>query len=1133
MNRKTTILIVDDNPNNLELMKAQLHSLQVDFKTAQNGPEAIRILGSTDISLAIVDIQLPGMEGFEITEYIRKNQNELQLPVILITAVYNDARYLLKGYQSGAVDYIVRPVTKNVLLSKVKIFLNISQKTRDISNTNLKLEQELELRTRRLQVSEESFKAIFNNTLAGFYRINRDGDILMLNPAAHSILGLEGYDPKVNIHLKMSFFRTEKSQQMFNLEMAMKGETKGLETQWKKLGGELIHVKEYARIITDELGETTHIEGVFNDITLQMQSQNLLDLQKNLGYELLNISSPADAARVIVANIAKIEGIDVAGFYTYDMLERKLLLLNSFGLSDNFIKLASEYDHTTEQFQLMVSGNVVHHVIEEMPLGRRENIQHEGIKDLFSIPFRWEKQLLGVINFASRKTEKIPELSIQTILACTSIINESLQRILFYNMQHESHQNFLNLYDSIDDYIFVLNLQGNILEVNRSVVQTLGYSKADLLGQSVLTVHPPEMRSFAADVVANMINGNERVCTIPLLNNRGEHIPVETRITEGFWNGEKALIGISRDMTARMEQEKLLKFRLDFETLMTKTGAKFVNLSYLKTDQAISETLQETGQFLDVDRSYVFLLHSNQLLMDNTHEWCNQGIEPQIENLKNLPLEIFPWWIDQMKHDTVINFYDIDLMPTEAENEKNILKAQDIKSIIIVPLTFDSKLMGFVGFDAVKQKKHFNDDTEKMLRVAAGYLSSALEHKRKSMALDDYHRNLEIKVAQRTADLKEANLKLKTEIQVRKDVERELRKLTVAIEQSDTAVIITDIVGNIEYINPATTNITGFTRDQLVGKQFWLLAADQRDEKTNNRFWDTILSGKSWIGEMQDYKADHTQIKIKLSITPIRNSKGIITSFIALYEDITKQKQMEGMVIHSQKMEAIGLLASGIAHDFNNLLQVIKVYSDIIKLESNHNDAIIKNTFQIDSAVDRGNKTIKALLNYSRNISPEKGVINLSQVLINFIQVIKSIMPQTIEITGRIARDLHIVGDSVKIEQMVMNLAMNAKDAMKNTGNLSISLTSNKKTMQLPGLPKAKYAMLSIGDEGIGMDEMTLEHIFDPYFTTKAAGQGTGLGLSVVAAIIENHQGFVEVKSQPDKGSRFDIYLPLSEKDNK
>ncbi len=1132
MNRKTTILLVDDNPGNLELMKGQLGSLQVEFQTARNGLEAIRILESNDISLAVVDIQLPGMEGFEITEYIRKHQDELQLPVILITAVYNDARYLLKGYQSGAVDYIVRPVTKNVLLSKVKLFLDISQKTRAISNTNIKLEQELVSRNHRLHVSEESFKAIFNNTLAGFYRVNNEGDILMLNPAAHTILGLEGYDPAINIHLKMSFFRTERSQQMFNLEMAMKGETKGLETQWKKIGGELIHVKEYARIIKDESGETTYIEGVFNDISVQLQSQNLLNLQRNLGYELLNISSPEQAAGIIVSNLANIDGIDVAGFYTYDAAGRKLVLLSSHGLSDKFVGETGEYDETTWQFQKMVEGNLVHHNFDEVPPERREILHQEDLKDLFSIPFKWKKQLLGVINFASRKTDKIPELSVQTILACTPIINESLHRILFYKMQYESHQNFMNLYDSIEDYIFVLDQKGDILEVNNSVVMSLGYSKADLLGKPVLQVHPPEMRDYAAEVVGRMITKKEKVCTIPLIDRRGEHIPVETKITEGFWNGEKAFIGISRDVTARLEQEKLLNFRLDFETLMTKTGAKFVNRNYSEIDQAISETLNETGRFLGVDRSYVFLLQDNQKLMDNTHEWCNQGIEPQIDNLKNLPIALFPWWIARMKHNEVINCYDIDLLPPEAENEKNILKAQDIKSVIIVPLIFESKLKGFVGFDAVKQKKHFTDDTEKMLRIAAGYFSSALEHKRKSVELDDYQRNLEIKVARRTADLKEANLKLKTEIQVRKEAERELRKLTVAIEQSDTAVIITDIVGNIEYINPATTKITGFAKEDLLGKQFWLLSADRRDEKTNTRFWDTILSGKSWIGEMQDYTADQSQIKIKLSITPIRNSKGIITSFIALYEDITKQKQLEGMMIHSQKMEAIGLLASGIAHDFNNLLQVIKVYSDIIKLESNHNDSVIKNTFQIDSAVDRGNKTIKALLNYSRNISPENGVINLSQVLTNFIQVIKSIMPQTIEIGGRIARGIYVEGDSVKIEQMVMNLAMNAKDALKNKGNLTISLTANKKSFPLPGLPRAKYALLSVEDEGIGMDEKTMEHIFDPYFTTKGAGQGTGLGLSVVAAIIENHQGFVEVKSQPGKGSRFDIFLPLTENEN-
>lgn len=1133
MNPIPKILIVDDNPTNLELLRGQLRPLNAEILSAQNGHDALEILETKDISLAILDVQLPGMHGFEIAEHIRNKQSEISVQVILITAVYNDARNLLKGYQSGAVDYIIKPVTKNVLLSKVKVFLGIAQKERIINDHNLKLEQELIIRNRKLHESEKSFKAIFNNTLAGFYRTDMSGDILMLNPAANNILGLTGYDSVHNINLNINIFKTETSQNMFKLELAMKGEIKGLETIWKRLDGNSIHVSEYARVTVDENENPLYIEGIFNDITLQVQNSHLLSLQKNMGYELLNIISPREAAQIVVSNLAKVDGIDVAGFYLFDSKELKLMLEYSVGLSDQFGAFVAEYNQSTDQFKQMDEGRIVHIFVDDLRDERSKPLKSEGLKDLLSIPFKWENQLLGVINLASKNLDQIPEISVKTILATIPSINEALHRIQFYKLQQDSHRNLLDLFDSIEDYIFVMDRQGKILQVNNSVVSVLGYSRKTLIGQPVLMVHPPELRDSAASIIARMINHGEKICNIPIMDAHGKHIPVETRVNEGSWNGEPMLIGISRDITARIEQEKLLKFRLDFESMMAKTGMKFVNINYHETDQTINETLKEIGKFLNVDRSYVFLFNDDFTEMDNTHEWCNQGIEPQIDNLKNLPVSLFPWWMEILRNNRIINYFDIDEMPAGAENEKNILKEQDIKSIIIVPLFFKAQLLGFAGFDSVQSKMNFSDDTEKMLTMAAGYFANAIEHKRKSLALDDYRKNLEIKVAQRTNDLKETNLKLKSEIQVRKEVERELRKLSVAIEQSATAVIITNIVGNIEYINPATTEITGYKAYDLIGKRFWLLNGGAQDEETHTYFWNKILSGKSWIGELNDVKADQTPIKVNLSITPIKNSKGVITSFIALYEDITKQKQMESMVIHSQKMEAIGSLASGIAHDFNNLLQVIKVFSDMIKLESSNNESIIKNTIQIDSAVERGNKTIKALLNYSRNKEPLRGIINLSKVMSNFIQVIKSILPETISISSDIERNLFVKGDSVQLEQVVMNLAMNAKDAMNNKGNLKIGLKSIRKSTQFPGLPKTKYALLTIEDDGKGIDEKILPRIFDPFFTTKKTGQGTGLGLSVVAGIIEGHHGFIETKSQSGTGSQFGIYLPLTNKEDK
>ena len=249
---------------------------------------------------------------------------------------------------------------------------------------------------------------------------------------------------------------------------------------------------------------------------------------------------------------------------------------------------------------------------------------------------------------------------------------------------------------------------------------------------------------------------------------------------------------------------------------------------------------------------------------------------------------------------------------------------------------------------------------------------------------------------------------------------------------------------------------------------------------------------------------------------------------------MNEQKQLERELQQAQKLEAVATLAGGIAHDFNNLLQAIQASSELLLLKTHEGEPGFSILNQIIDAVNRGGGLIRQLLTYSRKIKSDKRPIDLNDQAHQAHQLLQRTIPKMIGIELRLAEDLKLVdADPVQIEQVLMNLAVNARDAMPDGGRLFIR-TSNiirpEKDGSIPSLsPSREWVLLSVSDTGHGMDKETLEHIFEPFFSTKAPGKGTGLGLSMVHGIVKNHDGRITCRSTPGKGTCFRIYLPAVE----
>lgn len=368
-----------------------------------------------------------------------------------------------------------------------------------------------------------------------------------------------------------------------------------------------------------------------------------------------------------------------------------------------------------------------------------------------------------------------------------------------------------------------------------------------------------------------------------------------------------------------------------------------------------------------------------------------------------------------------------------------------------------------------------------------------------------------------------------------KESERERMLLAIAIDQAENGIIITDKKGRFEYVNPSFLKLSGYTFSEIRGKSVTLLASEKHPRSFYLEMRRTIFSGSPWSGEITHKKKNGEEFTAFLSISPIRDARGQITNFVAVHRDITEQKELEEQLRQSQKMEAIGRLAGGVAHDFNNLLTVISGYSDMLSFMTQSDKKLHQYALEIQKAAERAGNLTNQLLIFSRKQISQPQHANLNEIINNFQKMISRLIGEDIDFQLNLSDSpLPVWVDVGHIEQVLMNLVVNARDAMPDGGRLQIrSRKTHRKAIPVsPEDDKAEwFAVLEVSDTGIGMDAQTMRKIFEPFFTTKGLGKGTGLGLSTVYGIVQQSRGSIHVESQPGLGTTFFVYLPLSDEE--
>ena len=679
-------------------------------------------------------------------------------------------------------------------------------------------------------------------------------------------------------------------------------------------------------------------------------------------------------------------------------------------------------------------------------------------------------------------------------------------------------------------------------------------------------IHPNDLAVSESAVFHSLESGQafEAEFRMRTKDNQWKWVLGRGKVVQKDQNGEPLrMIGTNVDITSRkMAEDEILNQKKKAETYLNLAGVMFIGLDL---DGKVTITNQHACKVLECSESDIvgqdwFRTFLPKIVRCGTRDIFTKLVNGQIDQLeysensviaKGGKEKVIAW------HNTCLKGPDgrITGMLSAGEDitEKRFLQER-YKSIIRTAMD------GFVRTDSIGgilevnpaycQMTGYNETELLQMKIEDLECHQSPEEVKKQIQkiinvgqnrFQSQHRckdgttiDVEVIIQYREEDAEQL-VSFIRDISAQKAQVRELNFQAMLLDQIQDLVTATDMDGRIIYVNEAVCRNIKKKRDAILGLSVESFGENPEKGMTQKQIMERTKEHGQWRGEVVNYAADGTELIIDCRTKLVRNESGDPVSMVGISTDITEQKRISEFLQQAQKMESIGNLAGGIAHDFNNILFPILGMSELL-LEDIPSDALEHEKLQhIQKAAERGSKLVNQILAFSRLSEHKMIPIGIQQVLAEALPLIRSSIPANISISSNISKKCGLVNaDPNQIHQVIMNLVTNAYHAVEEIGG-SISVNLHELTIEPENMPIAsllpgKYARLSISDNGYGIAPAHLDKIFEPYFTTKPQGKGTGLGLAVVYGIIKEHGGDIGAKSEPGKGSVFDVYLPLIEK---
>jgi PAS domain S-box-containing protein len=644
----------------------------------------------------------------------------------------------------------------------------------------------------------------------------------------------------------------------------------------------------------------------------------------------------------------------------------------------------------------------------------------------------------------------------------------------------QSEERYRAVVETAPDVVYAISDKGVFASLNPAFEAITGWARTEWLGKSFAPLVHPEDASLAVEMFQKVLRGDKPPpYELRILSKSGKYLVGEFTSTPYIRDGKVAgKLGIVRDITERKRAEKALRqgeVRLErINRCLLELGPNF--------DSNINRLTALCGELLGATCALYNRLQGDLL--------CSQG---QWQTPPGFKSEDAP--TGHICYDVIRNNREDAVVITNlprtsyAESDPNV-RAYGLQTYMGCAVKCEGKAVGSLCVVYGTDYQPTDDD-----RRILGIIASAIGNE-----------------------------------DTRKQAEAELNRLMTAIEQTPESVVITDTEGRILYVNPVFERVTGYSRAEVIGQNPRLLKSNRQDSAFYRQLWGKISAGEVWRGRFINKKKDGTLFTEDAVIAPVRDEKGAVTNYIAIKRDISHELELEVQYRQTQKIDSIGRLAGGVAHDFNNILAVICGHTDLALAQLSPDAPLRSNLECIQESADHAANLTRQLLAFGRGQVIEPRRINLNELIVNLNKMLRRLIGEDIKLVTQTAPDLgQIKADPGQIEQVLLNLVVNARDAMPDGGTLTIrtdNVTLDEDYARSHLISPGDYVMVSVSDTGVGMTDEVKQHIFEPFFTTKEQGKGTGLGLATCFGIIQQSNGHIHSDSQVDKGTQFKIYLP-------
>jgi two-component system, cell cycle sensor histidine kinase and response regulator CckA len=360
----------------------------------------------------------------------------------------------------------------------------------------------------------------------------------------------------------------------------------------------------------------------------------------------------------------------------------------------------------------------------------------------------------------------------------------------------------------------------------------------------------------------------------------------------------------------------------------------------------------------------------------------------------------------------------------------------------------------------------------------------------------------------------------------------QIREQAALLDKAHDAIMVHDLNWKVQYWNKSAELLYGWSFEEIRQTNVGCDMLNRDDAKSLEALQSALATGE-WLGELKQTDKQGKSIAVQSRWTLVRDEEEKPKSVFVINTDITEQKKLEAQFLRTQRMESIGTLAGGIAHDLNNVLSPIVMGVELLRMKQQ--DAYTTKLLgTMASSATRGSDMVKQVLTFARGHEGDRTVLQVSHLIKEMQKIIKETFPKSLAYRASVDERLWtILGDATQIHQILLNLCVNARDAMPEGGQLLIEAKnrqlSEEEAGQFIGAKPGNYLLLAVSDTGTGIPPEIIDKIFEPFFTTKEIGKGTGLGLSTVMSIIKSHGGFLDLKSEVGKGTTFNVYLPAAE----